>query len=271
MKMIIVSSRLRLRDSDNFSEKENYYEASFTQGGAASVFEKTSDEIKSLLNNKNILLLVHGYNNDFDDVIRSYNIIKKNIEKNNINYDFIVGYTWPGGDQRYEYYPAKRRSSIAAGRLIDLRNKISPKSIDVMSHSMGCRVVLRALSEMESNQPIIRYHLAVASAVDDESVEYGERFYDATQKTEATWVFHSKYDNVLKIWYQIGELDTALGLYGPDDKQSIERYSKNVKVINCRHHVKEHGEYKKKSEFYKFFRGIVVKDHPKSRQFFTLS
>ncbi len=138
-----------------------------------------------------------------------------------------------------------------------------------MTHSMGSRVVLRALQDIPSTT-VIRNHFATASAVDDESIERGEKFYESTQRCENTWVFHSKHDGVLKVWYRIGDLDAALGLHGTDDKQAIERHSKNVKVINCRYHVKSHGDYKKTGQFYKFIEGVLNRTHPVSRQFFTL-
>ena len=187
------------------------------------------------------------------------------------DYDEIVGFTWPGGDHGYEYHPAKRRSSVAAGRLLDLYKTFSLKSLDIMTHSMGARVVLRALCEIASDGPVVvRNHFATAAAVDDESIEKGNTFYEATQLTETNWIFHSKNDDVLKYWYKIGDLDTALGLHGPDDRQAIERYSKNVKVINCRHFVDGHGGYKNSQEFYWFIADILSGNTPISRQFYTL-
>ena len=136
---------------------------------------------------------------------------------------------------------------------------------------MGTRIVFRALSNRKNDTSfLIRHHFATAAAVDDESIESGERYFDATQLTEHNWIFHSKKDGVLKYWYKIGDLDTALGLHGPDDRQAIERYSKNVKVINCRHYVESHGAYKNTPEFYDFISGILNGHIPVSRQFFTL-
>jgi len=269
--MILVSTRQSLTNSDEFSEDTTYFSLNFTVGGAAKTTKRTASSIKKLLDKKRVLLLVHGYNNDFADVSRAYSIIETKFSEIDHDYDEIVGFTWPGGNQGYEYHPAKRRSSVAAGRLLDLNNDIQFKSLDIMTHSMGARVVLRALCELDPQGPAaIRNHFATAAAVDDESIEKDETFYSATQIAEANWIFHSKNDDVLKYWYRIGDLDTALGLHGPDDRQAIERHSKNVKVINCRHYVNGHGGYKNTPEFYWFISDILSGEIPKSRQFFTL-
>jgi len=269
--MILISTRESLKNSDEFAPENTYYSMKYTNGGAAKTTAKTLASVKNALKNKRILLLIHGYNNDFADVSRAYKIIKSNMDNISHDYDEIVGFTWPGGDQGYEYHPAKRRSSVAAGRLLDLYTQFNLKSLDIMSHSMGARVVFRALCEIAPDGPqIVRHHFVTAAAVDDESIEKGNTFYDGTQLTESSWIFHSKRDNVLKFWYRIGDLDTALGLHGPDDRRAIERYSKNVSVINCRHFVDGHGAYKNSQKFYEFISDILTGNTPVSRQFYTL-
>ena len=268
--MLIISCRNTLRDSDSFGQENSYFDASFAVGGRAITREIDENTVCSETEGKRVLLLVHGYNNDFDDVTKAYSVIERSIGATDEGYDAIVGFTWPGGDHKYEYHPARRRSSPAAGRLLEVMHLLSPSAIDVMSHSMGGRVVLKALTESGTEHEILRYHFATASAVDDECIEPGGRYFQATRRTHQTWIFHSKYDPVLRYWYRLGDLDTALGLHGPDDPYAVQRFCKNVKVISCRSHVTEHGGYKHCEAFYDFLQGIFQEKHPKSRQFFRL-
>ena len=269
--MIFISTRESLTNSHKYAGENYYYDIDFTDSGMTKTKTKTLASLRKSINGKRVLLLIHGYNNDFLDVSRAYSIIEKNFAKVDHDYDEIVGFTWPGGNEGYEYLAAKRRSSVAASRLQGLFNLLNLKAIDVMTHSMGARVVLRALCELPADGPkVIRHHFSTAAAIDDESIEKGKIYYDATQLTRCNWIFHSKRDDVLKYWYRIGDLDTALGLHGPDDRQAIERYSKNVNVVNCRHHVNQHGGYKNTTEIYNFISNILLDKIPKSRQFFTL-
>ena len=273
--MIIISSRKNFDDPDNFSHQDEVF--NLTLGSGGSVLDKTkmqSSEVTQAVSNKSILIVIHGYNNDLCDALRAYSIIEYKV-KNLLEggkYDAVVGYVWPGGDKKLEYHLARSRSSAAGERFVSWLPTFSGvDSLDIMTHSMGTRVLLRGLSSgVPSSSASIRNHLATASAVDNESIEYGERFYEATKRSEATWVFHSKKDSVLRYAYTVGDCDFALGLTGPEDPAKISRHSKNVKVVNCKKYVGSHGSYKNCDKFYRFTDKIINDRHPSSRQFYTL-
>jgi len=90
-----------------------------------------------------VLILVHGYNNELEDITRAYNLIEGKISRFMKNkYDVVIGYSWPGGDSRFEYFSAKTRSGAISPRFGEnLRQLHSantrPKSLDLMTHSMG--------------------------------------------------------------------------------------------------------------------------------------
>jgi hypothetical protein len=44
-----------------------------------------------------------------------------------------------------------------------------------------------------------------ASAVDNEWVEQGERYFDASRQSARFYVFHSKNDPMLRAWYRVGD------------------------------------------------------------------
>ena len=273
--MIIISSRRSFEDADRFAEQDELAEVTIGPGG--SIVRKQvmqPSEMKQAVAGKSVLVLIHGYNNELEDALRAYNHIEGRVGSlpAPFAYDLVIGYAWPGGDRRIDYHSARRRASVSGERFLSWLSAFADAPyVDVMTHSMGTRVFLRGLSMdvLEGAAPI-RYHLATASAVDNESIEFGEPFYTGTQHTKGTWVFHSKRDGTLRYAYTIGDCDIALGLTGPEDPAKIARYSKNVKVVNCRAYVGSHGDYKKCSEFYNFLKKILADEHPVSRQFYTL-
>jgi hypothetical protein len=70
---------------------------------------------------------------------------------------------------------------------------------------------------------IVRNSWNFASAVDNESIEFGERYHHASGRCQSFYIFHSRNDSVLRVWYRVGDLvdfDTALGFSGPEDQLS---------------------------------------------------
>jgi hypothetical protein len=125
--------------------------------------------------------------------------------------------------------------------------------VDVNSHSLGAHVTFEALKDTGAS--IVRNAWNFASAVDNESVEKGERYFTATQRCQRFYVFHSKNDPVLRIWYRVGDFfdfDTALGYSGPEDPRSIMDHSPNLTVINCKDVVASHGGYRSTGQVWSF-------------------
>jgi hypothetical protein len=108
--------------------------------------------------------------------------------------------------------------------------------------------------------------------VDNESLEYAERYYAATGRCEMFYVFHSKNDPILRVWYRVGdffEFDTALGYSGPEDPAAIIRHSSNVRVINCKDVVSSHGGYRSTGQVWAYMSQELTA--PGAAQFVTLS
>ena len=119
---------------------------------------------------------------------------------------------------------------------------------------------------------IVRNAWNFASAVDNESIESGERYFDASQRCKSFYVFHSKNDPVLRVWYRVGDLwdfDTALGYSGPEDPAAIISHSRNVRVINCKEVVQSHGGYRSAGQVWAYMSQELA--NPSGAQFVTLS
>lgn len=259
--MLFISSRNQLSDENRIGP-DQIFDIKITRGVAADPASLTPranglKDIKTAVAGKRVLLLVHGYNNEFADVIRAYDLIEDQVKKHMRNkYDLVMGYTWPGGDDRFDYFAAKTRSGALAPRLCETLRQLHasatrPDSLDVMTHSMGARLTLEALKHLPI-QKVVRNLFLTAAAIDNESIERGEEYFTANRRVRNSFVFHSQHDQVLKFAYNLAEWDRALGLNGPENPADIMQHAKNTRVVNCKRKVNAHGDYKSTDELYKF-------------------
>lgn len=250
--MIIVSSRKGFSDPDHIS----------TDGHSAKYVnlqtdeEETCDvdELANEVSGKNVLILVHGYNNEQFEVYDAYHVIEKKLQAHTPGtYDVVIGYSWPGGDHGLEWWKSKSRANSVARMFRFLIEELSQSAqgLDVMSHSLGARVTLKALKESVKNN-VVRNYFCTAPAVDNESLERGEEFFDAVSSCQRLFVFHSAKDGVLRFTYTAAEWDRALGLYGPEDANYISRKARNIYVANCKKRVSKHGGYKRSAEVFQY-------------------
>lgn len=265
--MLLISSRKSFWDSNELSETDEVRDVNLLDDSLGDVI--TNESFLNSLENKSVLMLIHGYNNEEDDVVRAYAIIEQYVTGHIPDqYDMVIGYTWPDGDDPSDYFSAKRRAGAVSRRvswwLSDINSKV--KCLDVMTHSMGSRVAL--LSVQSANKITIRNLFTMAAAVDNESIQNNEKFHSSTKLCKSVYVFHSKNDPVLAVPYRAAELDDALGLTGPEDPADIIENSGNVKVINSKNFIKEHGSYKTCIPVYSYINNELNEKF--SRQFVTL-
>lgn len=202
------------------------------------------EEIKG----KNVLLLVHGYNNNPEEALSTYRLINVHVsafkDKHHSKfYDLVIGYLWPGCDHPWEYYDAKRHVSKLAKQMRSHLEFLSASAarVDVLAHSMGNRLMFEALDyPSDQRKKIVHDFYALAPAVDDESLEKKEKYYYSTQNCEKLFVFYSKRDNVLKWLYNFAEWDRALGFEGAEHPNKLPP---NVELINYTSLVGQHSQY----------------------------
>lgn len=210
--MIIISARKDFDDPERLAEDHQIKEIDLTkEKKSGSPIKITKNEVSE----KNILILIHGYNNERDEVYDAYQIIEKNINSHIPNrYDMIVGYSWPGGDDWHDWWKSKSRANGVARKFRFLLESLHGlnASVDLMSHSLGARVCLKALKETDANDALVKNYYCMAPAVDNECLEPDEEFHDALNACERLFVFHSARDKVLKVSYFMAEWDRALGL-----------------------------------------------------------
>lgn len=250
--MIAVSCRKDFIDAERHSEEGNEFrKINLSTPHIPGKGLTEGQFLKRIPNKGKVLILVHGYNNEYDSVCGAYSIIKGNVRKRLIGYGLIIGYFWPGMNNKLEFWIAIRRANETAERFRELLNLIATKKnnveIDIMSHSLGARVVLGALKKV--NRKITNNYFCMAAAVDNEVLEKGELFYDATKNLRSIHVFHTKRDWVLRFGYRAAQCDRALGTYGPEN---LSNTGQNVYTVNCNECVRGHNKYKDKPPIYEY-------------------
>jgi esterase/lipase superfamily enzyme len=233
--------------------------------GSGTEDEVSDDDFTADITGKRLLVLIHGYHNSRDDVVNGYAMIDRELRNKDIlgsgprGYTDLIGVTWPGGLFRISYTLAKLRANAIADSVFARLKKVvaAANAVDIMTHSLGARVALKALQNAPAGEQVLRNLFLTAPAVDNESIQQGEKFFAATQACRDVYVLHSKNDTVLKRAFPIplfGDSDQALGLKGPEDAEEI---GDNVHLVDCAVPVKAHSDYRKRLELYSFIKKVI--------------
>lgn len=272
--MFIVSCRKDFWSPTEFSPSDEIHDIDLDDGSGPIIDPAA---FLNALAGKRVTVLVHGYNNERLDVLSSYKSIDVQMRALGFlggpqaPYDALVGFAWPGGALGVSFLFARERAGETAPRFLLLLDALQSAgvTIDLNSHSLGAHVTFEALRA--TGPGLVRNAWNFASAVDNESIEQGERYYGASQRCARFYVFHSRNDPVLRVWYRIGDFfdfDTALGYSGPEDPRAIMDNSPNVRVINCKDIVASHGGYRSAGQVWSFMAKELTA--PAMDQFVTL-
>lgn len=210
---------------------------------------------------KKILILIHGYNNKHESVFRAYHTIERRIKKAEIKYDAIVGFIWAGCDMFLEWWEAEGTANKTAPLFLQLLLTLKRHgcSIDLMTHSLGARVSLKALQNIfyeDDSQKVIDNYFLTAGAIDDDSLEAHGEFSFASSNISNLYIMHSFRDGVLRNIYRIGEGGAeAIGDEGPNDLNNIKQC--NAFKIDCEEVISSHGEYCKEEKIYEFMKDAL--------------
>lgn len=229
---------------------------SLRQGGSTIFFgpprwavvdgpDLTPTQAAARLAGKRVLALVHGYrvSEPTDAYLRVWSHVAG-------LYDECVMIHWPGSDWMLGFWLARRRAAKAGRLLAGALGPLEPASLDVEGHSLGCMVALEA-----GNAGLrCRNLILAAAAVDNESIEAGERYEPAVHRAAHVLVAFSRHDGVLAGAYRAGLWDNALGLTGPQDRG---RCCLNISSVDCSRTVFGHSEYKRDPAFLAAWRRLL--------------
>ena len=241
-KILIVSDRDQFYDPDNLSQSQVKKEVIFEVPLKIKAIDRKS-WIDSI-NEKKIVLIIHGYNNTSNEAFEFFLRIFQRIES---LYEGYICYLWPGNDDFLEYLSAK---SYAIGkelpkRLQNLMQNLTLHSnqVDIIAYSMGCRLILETLKA--PSQLKVGNVFLLAPAIDNESLEKSEHYSSAIDKCRNIVVFFSKNDKVLNYLYPFVEGDFSLGAKGSENPHLLPP---NIHMVNSSPYIKNHQDYSQ-SEF----------------------
>lgn len=248
----VISSRKGFYKAGKISRIDRIKVINLVDPRPANNSTMSNQTFKSKIKNKHVVLLIHGYNNTFQRVCDAYLRITNQLITNKVPFDIVVGYVWPGGSEKLYYWSAKKRAMQLSSRIGKLIKEISKeaKQVDIIAHSLGCFLTLKALQT--THQSEIRNIYLMAAAIANYKLSKGLPFSNAVKRARTVFIFKSTDDDVLKISFPIGEWgDAALGYSGP---RPFDQVVKNALTINCSNlpDTIEHGSYSRRTEIFQF-------------------
>jgi esterase/lipase superfamily enzyme len=158
--------------------------------------------IGSLVAGKNVLIGVHGFNVSLKEGVRVLGQLEPYLGLSSA--EIFLGVLWPG-----DYwlpvvnYPFEGRVSMDCGRrLATFCNRWFSKaqSLSFVSHSLGARLVLEAVKNLER---VVQSVCLTAAAVNKDCL--ATEYSSATQKSSAISILASRKDWVLQVAFHIGD------------------------------------------------------------------
>jgi pimeloyl-ACP methyl ester carboxylesterase len=108
-----------------------------------------------------ILIYVHGYNNNENDVLTNHRIIKSGLEK--LGYKGkTVSFDWPCGSSALMYLPDRHKAKITAMQLVNSgiallarqQDKNCTINVHILAHSTGAYVVREAFDDADDTNEV---------------------------------------------------------------------------------------------------------------------
>ncbi len=251
--MFLINTRKRNADRTFTHErmpKGDYavYEISKASDGKDAI-QKTLEDIPT---DKDILLLIHGFNNDFDEVTAAYLGFDKKVHKAGFKGN-VMGFTWPSYGEWFQYFGDIEQVEYASfaflNFLLAFRPMLGEQRFHVNTHSMGAYLLIRALAaysridaiaEPLPGSLILDEMTFFAADVSDEILETGEDGNLAVAEASRLTSYFSYKDPVLGI-SQVVNHDGRLGLAGAERPS---RLPKNAFQVDCSTLIETHSAYR---------------------------
>jgi esterase/lipase superfamily enzyme len=257
--MFVINARSALRSDDAFAPADQV--GSLTAARSSARFSDAGSRsplaIARQLAGQRVLVLVHGYNHTMEDAARLFQTVQQTAHQRFPDaYDAVIGYTWPAGASRLDYFAAKSRTEEAGHRLRRWLEGLwsAGCTVDIACHSLGARVTTAAVQDAASFQARNMFLLAAAAgpAVLD----------DVHDAAEHVYVFYTRNDAALGRWYWLFEWETPIGYAGPSsDVPHMDRWP-NVTVVDCTAAVRGHYDYLVSPAFIDYLAQTLKRSQP---------
>ena len=218
----------------------------------SSVDEAREKTLQDIPVDKDMVLLIHGFNNDFDQVTAAYLGFERRLRARGFNGN-VSGFTWPSYGEWFQYFGDVEQVEYAAlgflNFLLAFRPLLGNKKFHVNTHSMGAHLLIRALAaysridaiaEPLPGQFIVDEITFFAADVSNEILERGEDGHIAVSEASRLTSYFSYKDPVLGI-SQVVNRDGRLGLAGAERPK---RLSSNAFQVDCSTLIESHSAYR---------------------------
>lgn len=248
----IVSSRRKFYNAGEISKGDKIRLVNLADPRRRNNKLISNENLLRMINEKHVVILVHGYNNTFNEVCDAYLRITNQLNTSSVPHDQVIGYLWPGGDRKISYWTAKKRAQQLSGRIASLLSKLSnnASSVDIVAHSMGCFLSLATMKK--SNLVKIRNIYLMAPAVGNYKLSDSAYFSKAVSRCKSAFIFKSRDDTVLRYAFPAGEKgDDALGYTGPVPYRTVVSNSLTIDCSDKPDPI-DHGSYSRRTEIFEF-------------------
>lgn len=183
-----------------------------TATSASDYADLTLGGLLDYIHGRDVLIGAHGFNVNRTDGINCLSKWEKLLSLSGSG--VFLGLLWPGDSESVHAlsYPTEPNHAMAAGAMVAAfvdANFGNAASISFVSHSLGARVVLEAMSKLHLP---VRRAIIMAGAIGDDCLTM--EFADVAAKVGAVSALASKEDDVLRWAFPLG--DFAAGILGRD-------------------------------------------------------
>jgi esterase/lipase superfamily enzyme len=200
---------------------------------------------------KHAVFFIPGYNNTNNETLESasdfFGKLHDSLGRDGSNpsdYTYAL-FTWPGDTGTVYFDDAQvyaQHSGSALFKLFTDSRSHSPRSVSIVSHSLGAHVALRSLSIL--GERLVRQKanfrinsvLLLGAAVEDDVFSRPERreeyhFPESAFGMENLYISVARSDNVLGGPFRVNENDIALGFAGPEDMGTLKSLARRVSEV----------------------------------------
>ena len=226
--------------------------------GMDQLMKVSKKNLISDVSSQRILILVHGFNNPFSYVLQEYLLANAQFRgRLSRYYDCMLGYTWPGGSSRLNYFQAKQNTEEAGNRLRRWLQTFTDAecTIDIIGHSMAALVGFKALREDADIN--IRNIFSMGAAIPKDILKAETALPNLFGKVQNLYAFITRDDGILRYGYRLVEWKEALGYAGPARVEELVTKYPKINVIDCTSVIHSHNAYLRSEEVMDFISEVI--------------
>lgn len=203
-------------------------------------YNKLSKNLKDYKNG-DIIIFIHGYNNNIDDAVLRTAQISYDLESVSDKNFIPMTYSWASKDdvKKYlaDYDIAEWSVPHLKEFLIDVHSNAKNRNINVIVHSMGNKVFTKALDELHRENKNIKLNQVILAAPDIDAKVFMDNIVPSIKSiTNRTTIYLSNKDKTMMLSESIRTREPRLGRGDKELKELLllQRWEKEkINLINA--------------------------------------